>query len=49
VEKKKEDIYHYDFSMFKHVHHFKFKNSYPMTSLLSNLENINQDLLTIFE
>jgi hypothetical protein len=48
VERKKEDIYHYDFSMFKHVHHFKYKNSYPMTSLLSNLDVIDEKLLTIF-
>jgi hypothetical protein len=38
--------YNYDFSMFKHVLHFT-KDS-TMTTLLSNLDEIDIDLLTIF-
>jgi hypothetical protein len=40
------NLYNYNFSMFKHVHHFT--NHGPATSLLSNMDEINKDLLTIF-
>lgn len=42
-----KDAYNYDFSMFKHVHHFV--SCTPMTSVLSNLDTINEDILTIFQ
>jgi len=38
--------YKYDFSSFKHVLHFK--GVHPMTTILSDLEEININLLTIF-
>jgi hypothetical protein len=41
-----KNVYGYDFSMFKHVYHFK-KDS-TMSTLLSNLDKIDKDLLTIF-
>jgi hypothetical protein len=41
-----KNVYAYDFFMFKHVYHFK--TNPPMTTLLSNLDVINMDLLTIF-
>jgi hypothetical protein len=40
------NCYAYDFSMFKHIHHFK--TSPPTTCLLSNLKEINSELLSIF-
>jgi hypothetical protein len=39
--------FNYNFSIFKHVHHFT--SCTPMTSVLSNLDEINKDILTIFE
>ena len=39
--------YDYDFSSFRHVLHFK--ELQPMTSVLSNLETIDEHLLTIFK
>jgi hypothetical protein len=38
--------YKWDFSGFKHQHHLQ--KGGPVTSLLSNLDDINKDLLTIF-
>jgi hypothetical protein len=46
VVQKKMNCYMFNFSMFKHVHHFKTVP--PMTSLLSNLNKINNNLLSIF-
>jgi hypothetical protein len=40
------NCYAFDFSMFKHVYHFKTHP--PMTSLLSNLEEIDPELLNAF-
>jgi hypothetical protein len=40
------NCYAYDFSSFKHVYHFKTVP--PMTSLLSDLDEINKELLSIF-
>ena len=42
-----KNCYNYDFSKFKHVHHFKSHT--PMTSVLSNLDVIDNDILSIFE
>jgi hypothetical protein len=42
-----ENDFNYDLSKFKHVHHFT--SATPMTSVLSNLKEINKDILTIFE
>lgn len=39
--------YQWDFSMFKHVYHLQQGD--PVTSLLSNLEEIDLDLLNIFQ
>jgi len=47
VVKKFKDSFNYDFSAFKHVYHFT--SCYPTTSVLSNLDEINKDILTIFE
>lgn len=44
---KREDPYHYDFSRFRHQYHFD--TVHPTTSLLSNLEEIDDRLLTVFE
>lgn len=41
-----KNVYNYDFSSFKHVYHFKTEP--PMTSLLSDLEEVNKELLEIF-
>jgi hypothetical protein len=41
------NCYTFDFSMFKHVLHFN-KKDMPSTCLLSNLEKINPELLSIF-
>ncbi len=41
------NVYRYDFSMYKHVLHFRPMN--PATSLLSNLDEINPELARIFE
>jgi hypothetical protein len=46
VVKGKMDAYLYNFSKFNHVFHFKTKP--PMTSVLSNLEEINKEILNIF-
>jgi len=46
VNKTKND-FNYDFSMFKYVYHFT--SCTPMTSVLSNLDKINNKILTIFE
>jgi hypothetical protein len=42
-----KNVYAYDFSMFKHVFHFKTEA--PTSCLLSNLEEINPKLLDIFK
>jgi hypothetical protein len=42
-----KNVYAYDFSSFKHVLHFKTQP--PMTSLLSDLDEINPDLLEVFK
>jgi hypothetical protein len=39
--------YQWDFSGFKHVHHLQ--KGGPATSLISNLDEINEDLLTLFK
>jgi len=41
------NVYRYDFSMFKHVLHFKPMN--PATSVLSNLDEIDPEVAKIFE
>lgn len=41
------NVYRYDFSMYKHVLHFRPMN--PATSVLSNLEEINPKILKIFK
>lgn len=41
------NVYKYDFSMYKHVLHFRPMN--PATSLLSNLDVIDPELVRIFE
>lgn len=41
-----KNCYAFDFSMFKHVYHFKSKP--PMTSLVSNLDKVNEEVLKIF-
>ncbi len=41
------NVYAFDFSMFKHVYHLKTVP--PMTTLLSNLDTIDENLLTIFK
>jgi hypothetical protein len=41
-----KNCYDFDFSLFKHVYHFKTHP--PMTSLISNLEEVNPELLSIF-
>jgi hypothetical protein len=41
------NCYGYNFSMFKHIYHFK--SVPPMTTLLSNMDEINKDILTVFE
>lgn len=43
----KVNVYKYDFSMYKHVLHFRPMN--PATSVLSNLEEIDPELVRIFE
>jgi len=43
---RKHDGYHYDFSSFKHVFHFLGN---PPTSVLSDLDEINEDILKVFE
>jgi hypothetical protein len=47
VVNRVKDNFNYDFSMFKHVHHFS--SCTPMTSVLSNLESINEEILKIFQ
>lgn len=42
-----KNVYAFDFSMFKHVHHFK--SSLPMTSLVSNMDIIDEKVLEIFK
>ena len=42
-----DDDYCYDFSTFKHIHHFT--SCTPMTSVLSNLDKINNKILTVFK
>jgi hypothetical protein len=46
VNNTKND-FNYDFSKFKHVYHFT--SCTPMTSVLSNLDEINKDILIIFK
>jgi hypothetical protein len=41
------NVYKYDFSMYKHVMHFKPMN--PATSVLSNLDVIDPEIVRIFE
>jgi len=43
----RENVYKYDFSMFKHVMHFKPMN--PATSVLSNLDVIDEEVARIFQ
>jgi len=42
-----KNCYAYDFSMFKYVFHFK--SNPPMTSLISNLDKIDKNVLSIFQ
>jgi hypothetical protein len=46
VVNKTVNDFNYNFSIFKHVHHFV--SATPMTSVLSNLDRIDKDILTIF-
>jgi len=39
--------YHYDFSKFKHVLHFT--HTHPMTTVLSNLDEINPEILKLWQ
>jgi len=43
-----DDAYHYNFSMFKHVLHFKGGLA-PGTSVLSNLDKIDERILEVFK
>lgn len=43
----KTNCYKFDFSMFKHAHHFT--SCTPMTSVISNLDEINPNILDIFK
>jgi len=45
--KEIKDVYNYDFSKYKHVFHFKTVS--PMTSVLSNLDNVDNKIKEIFE
>jgi hypothetical protein len=47
VVEGKENCYHYNFSMFKHIYHFKTVP--PMTTLLSNLDEIEENILKFFK
>jgi predicted nucleic acid-binding protein len=46
IRKALDISYNYDFSKFKHV--YSFDKLFPMTSILSNLEEVNKNILTIF-
>lgn len=43
----RSDVYAYDFSMYKHILHFRPMN--PATSVLSNLDEIDPEVARIFE
>lgn len=43
----RQNVYAYDFSMYKHVLHFRTMN--PATSVLSNLDEIPNEVIRIFE
>ena len=44
---KGHDVYNYDFSSFKHVLHFE--KIMPATTVISDLDEINKDILEIFK